>query len=412
MGNLELKDGLPESVGMDPGRIEGLRKLAASWVETGDTPSVSVLVARRGVIVLHEAFGVRRPEDATPTLRRDSIFPLASCTKPLTAAAVMCLVEDGLIGLNRPFIDYIPELEVAGVKWLEEASVADLLCHTSGLEDVEIGAFINAAAGKSPALTAPGPGQHPALARRIQLAAGVPLARRPGSTMLYSNFGYTLLGDIVRRVSGQPFWRFVRSRLFEPLGMNDSFFVLPPEQQERRVYRAQGMPGTQPVPGLHGGSNSAEFDELDMGNTGAASTTRDLAVFMQMLLNGGSYGGRRVLSPATVAAMTRHQVDTAIPWLMVLIRPDTGQRWEYEYHGGGYGYGLFIFGPGDRFILNGALASPSAFGHAGYGSAYMWADPERDVVGVFLGVAPRLSRGAPLIPADLFLNAVYGAVVE
>ena len=101
-----------------------------------------------------------------------------------------------------------------------------------------------------------------------------------------------------------------------------------------------------------------------------------------------------------------------MPWLIVMIRPDTGERFEYEFRGGGYGYGLFIFGPGDRFIFNGALASPSAFGHSGYASAYMWADPERQLVGVFLGVAPRLSRGVPIIHADLFLNAAYGALAE
>src|SRR5437762_754381 len=148
MSHRILSEGKPEDVGMDPSCIDRLRKLAGSWVDGGHTPSLVLLAARRGTIVLHEAWGVRRPEDKTPTLKRDSIFPLASCSKPITAAAVMCLVEDGLVGLNRPFIDYVPELDVAGVKWLEEASVADLLRHTSGIEDVEVGAFIAAAAGK------------------------------------------------------------------------------------------------------------------------------------------------------------------------------------------------------------------------------------------------------------------------
>ena len=109
--------------------------------------------------------------------------------------------------------------------------------------------------------------------------------------MLYSNFGYQLLADIVRRVSGQPFWQFVRSRLFEPLGMHDSHFVLPPELRDRRVYREPGMPGTEPAPGVHGGSDSPEYDELDLGSGGAASTARDLAAFLQMLLNRGAYDG-------------------------------------------------------------------------------------------------------------------------
>ena len=90
--------------------------------------------------------------------------------------------------------------------------------------------------------------------------------------MIYSNFGFNLLGDIVRRVSGQPFWQFVRSRIFEPLGMLDSHFVLPPELRDRRVFRAPGMPGTRPVAGAHGGFDSQEFDEIDSGANGAAST--------------------------------------------------------------------------------------------------------------------------------------------
>src|SRR5262245_10634840 len=224
MANSILKEGPPESVGMDPLRVTRLRELCSGWVKSGDTPSLVVLVARRGTIVLHEAFGVRHHEDTTPTLKPDSIFPIASCTKPITAALVMCLVEDGLIGLNRPFIDYVPELNVPGVRWLEEARVADLLCHTSCIEDLQWDAYIDAAAGTSPELPPPDEGQHPSMNRRIRLAAGAPLALRPGSAMIYSNYGYQLLADIVRRISGQPFWQFARSRLFEPLGMRDSSY--------------------------------------------------------------------------------------------------------------------------------------------------------------------------------------------
>ncbi len=134
---------------MDPVRIARLRELVAGWVKSGDSPSVAVLVARRGMIVLHEAFGVRRYGDPTPTLKPDSIFPISSCSKPIIAAAVMCLVDDGLIGLNRPFIDYIPELDVPDVEWLAEARVADLLCHTSGIDDRWAAAAMNSPSFRS-----------------------------------------------------------------------------------------------------------------------------------------------------------------------------------------------------------------------------------------------------------------------
>jgi serine-type D-Ala-D-Ala carboxypeptidase len=406
----ELREGLPEEVGMDPVRIGRLRELVGSWVERGDTPSVIVLVARRGVIVLHEAFGVRCHGDPTPTLKPDSIFPLTSCSKPITAAAVMCLVDDGLIGLNRPFIDYIPELDVPEVQWLAEARVADLLCHTSGFDDLLLGDFIAAAAQRSPELPPPAPGQHPVLNQRIRLAAGAPLARRPGTAMLYSNFGYNLLGDIVRRVSGLPYWQFVQSRLFEPLGMHDSYFVLPPELRERRVYRAPGMPATEPAP-IHRGIDSPEYHELGFASGSAASTARNLAAFLQMLLNRGSYRGRQILSRASVAAMTRHQVDNSIPRIMPVLR--NGKRVDFEFlGGGGYGYGLFLFGLGDRFMANGALNSLSAFGHSGYGGAYMWADPEHEVVGIYLSVAPRFVRDMAVMNSDLFQNAVNAAIID
>ena len=137
------------------------------------------------------------------------------------------------------------------------------------------------------------------------------------------------------------------------------------------------------------------MDEADCGSSGLTSTAQDLAAFLQMLLNGGSYGGRQILSPASVAAMTRHQVDTGIPWILPWITPTTGKRIEIDLSGGGYGYGLYIFGAGDRFRANGSLASLSAFGHPGNGGSFVWADPERELVGVYLSVSPRLHRDLP-----------------
>ena len=123
------------------------------------------------------------------------------------------------------------------------SGVADLLCHTSGYDDLAVATFVDAAAQKSPDLPPAAPGQHPSLNRRIRLAAGSSLARRPGSVMLYSNFAYNLLGDIVRRVSGQPFWQFVqRSRLFEPLGHARHLLRFPPALRERRVIARRECP--------------------------------------------------------------------------------------------------------------------------------------------------------------------------
>ena len=110
--------------------------------------------------------------------------------------------------------------------------------------------------------------------------------------------------------------------------------------------------------------------------------------------------------------MTRPQVDPSIPTLMPWINLETGERIDFEFWGGGYGYGLFVFAPGDRFLHNGSLASTTAFGHIGNGGAYVWADPECELVGVYLSVSPRLHHGVYLSNSDLFQNAVHAAIVD
>src|SRR5262249_44424398 len=159
----------------------------------------------------------------------------------------------------------------------------DLLCHTSGIDDLILIDFIKEAADRSGGLPAPEPGRHPLVDRVMRLAAGAPLAYRPGTKMIYSNFGFLLMGDIVRRVSGTPFWQFARSRLFEPLGMHDTTFVLPPTLRERRIYRALGMPGTVARTPWTWGIDSEDLDEVDSGSQGCMSTAADFAVFAQML---------------------------------------------------------------------------------------------------------------------------------
>ena len=169
---MKLRYGRPEDADMSPQRVAQIAQLAEGWVRDAIHPALVVLVARRGVIVLHEAYGRFGPGPDSPPLSCDAIFPMASLTKPITATAVMCLVEDGLIGLNRPFVDYIPELDVPEApQWLNEARVADLLSHTSGMDELELNAFIEAAEKRSPDPPSAAPGQHPVTARRIRLAA-------------------------------------------------------------------------------------------------------------------------------------------------------------------------------------------------------------------------------------------------
>ncbi len=402
---MELSYGTPEEAGMLPDRVERVKALAEGWVADGVTPSLVVLAARRGVIFLHEAYGVLTPEPDSPPLERDSIFPLMSGTKPFTAACVMTLAEDGLVGLVRPVRDYFPEISADGT---EEILVHHLLAHLSGWSDFDVALEVQRrreAGGEPPT---PAPGQHPDIAAALHLQCTTPLAFPAGEAMEYCQFNYQLLGDLVRRVSGIAIERFARERIFEPLGMQDSSYVLPPEHRERKVRRASGSPWSAATGPFFRGIDSEQHEGLPAGAGGMHSSAHDYAVFAQMLMNGGDYGGRRILSGASVEAMRRNQVPEGTParWTRLL----NGERVTHEFPGG-YGYGLF---PSDGSItpyLNGGLASRSSFAHAGAGGSYFWADPERDLVGVYLSVIPRfLDDGITRDwRADLFVDAVTAA---
>ena len=150
----------------------------------------------------------------------------------------MCLVEDGLLSLKQPITDLVPELTTRGAN---HVLVADLLTHTSGYENTDVFPLVQTHMEAQTPIPDAAEGQHPMLNRLIRYAADAPLARAPGAAMSYCDFGYMLLGDIVRRVSGLPFWQFAAARIFEPLGMKDSYFALPRSERQRRVIRQRGI---------------------------------------------------------------------------------------------------------------------------------------------------------------------------
>ncbi|MCH8920186.1 MAG: beta-lactamase family protein [Chloroflexi bacterium] len=394
---------------MSPARVQHVKELARSWVEDGTHHALVVLVARRGLIVLHEAFGTLSPEPDSPPLPLDAIFPLASATKPVTAAATMCLVEDGRVGLMRPVREYYPEISAEGT---EEVLVHHLLTHLSGWRDLDVQPAVERLLQEG-GLPAPEPGQHPLHAGLASLMRTLPLACGPGEAMQYCNINYELLADLTRRVSGTPIERFARERIFEPLGMADSSYVLPPEHRERKVRRGEGMPGSEALGPVNPGIDSEQSEGTPSGASGMHASARDIAVFAQMLLNGGTYDGQRVLSGASVQAMRRNQVPEGVPSIWERLGPD-GKPMTWRFPGSGYGYGLFPFLHGVTSYFNGGLASPSSFGHSGYGGIYFWADPERDLVGVYLSVARRNLEDdfTPDWRADIFVDAVTAAAED
>lgn len=383
---------------MLPDRVARARDLCPRWVAEGHTPTLGVCVARRGVIVLHEAFGVSGPD--APPLDLRALFPVASMTKPITATLAMQLVEDGILGLNRPAKDYLPELSGDGV---EAILVHHLLTHTAGYPFHTDPAMLKHAYRKKRAGFEPPhcpEGMHPVVHEWLSLHWDAPRMAAAGEVMTYSDHNYELLGEIVRRLSGRSLERLARARIFDPLGMRDSYYEVPASESHRVVQRAPGTflgPGS-PAPLEDFGARS--WQETPRGGAGLFTTPLDMTVFGQMILDGGRGAGARVLSPAAVAAMTRDQ----IPGLRARLL-------NYEAAHASWGYGFAVTSPTKWKYFDGSLHPLGTIGHTGGGGAGFWIDREHELVGAYFEVATRLTENLEIYwNFDLFQNAVTASV--
>jgi CubicO group peptidase (beta-lactamase class C family) len=388
---------------MLPERVAHARNLCARWVTEGHTPALGVCVARRGVIVLHESFGVLGPEPGAGPIDHRSLFPLSSVSKPVMATLVMQQVEDGRIGLNRPVVDYIPEIKV---EHAEEMLVHHLLTHTSGYTWYDEEPLASHVQHKIMEGFTPSPcaaNQHPLHAALIEVFLDAPLARRPGEIMLYSNHNYELLSEIVRRVTRRPHWELAQERVFDPLGMNDCFYIVPESETGRVVGRPLDSVGGAPESPLNQGIASRQMQESPYAGGGIFGTPRDIVTLGQMFLNGGVYGGERILSPASVAAMTRDQ----IPGLKALFIGHERER-------AGWGYGWGIDTPTKWKQYRGGLRTLGSYDHGGYGGTFTWVDPAKELVAAYFEVTLRMNpeKTEQLWNADLFQDVIAAAVEE
>lgn len=390
--NMKLRAGTPEEVGMSAQRLHHVVDLAEGWVAQGIHPALVVLAARKGVIVLHEAFGHLTPEEGSPSLELDAIFPLTSLSKPVTATAAMILVEEGLLGPNRPVAEYIPEFIGAGK---DKVMVHHLLTHTSGLTDEDVNAHGDKKK-RSVEIPPPEETQHPGIGEYLFLGYDTPLTYSPGTEQRYCTFAFELVGEIVRRISGQSLDDFARERLFEPMGMKDTAYIIPEPVGQRVVKR----PADGPLAWIDG----REFQETPRAALGAYSTAMDLAAFGQMFLNRGRYGDARILSPVTVAEMTRNQV------------PGISARFVDEYFPeAGSGFAWFIRENKKVVDYGEPLQSAKTFAHSGAGGVFIWVDPVYEIVGCYFSVdlGPiTVAEHYRYWRADLFINAVMAAIVD
>jgi serine-type D-Ala-D-Ala carboxypeptidase len=393
---VKLRYGDPEEVGMSGERVRRLAQLAKSWVDQGMTPALVVLVARKGVIALHEAFGKLTPEPDSPPLPRDAIFPISSIGKLFTATAVMILVDDGLLGLNRPIQEYVPEFVGEGK---EAVMVHHLLTHTSGLRDEDLEALVRRklASGE---IHPPPDANHPGLSvfptvQYFSQTHDAPLSYRPGAEMSYGSYGYLLLAEIVARVSGCSLAEMVQARILSPLGLDDTCYGVPDDRRSRQVRRRPDAPYGLII-------DDHTLAPFLTGPGGLFSTARDLAAFGQMILNRGRYGETRIVSAASVAEMIRNQIPGVPGYYRGEVFPEASWGLGWDVHGA------------KRSLREGSLFSPSAVKMGGGGGTNFWVDPEYELVGAYLSVQahPGSKESSPWWRADSFVDAATAAIEE
>ena len=381
-----------EEVGFSTERLQRIHEVVARHIETKDVSGAVTLVARRGRVVHFEAQGLADIEAKKPMLK-DSIFRLASMSKPIAAVAVLMMVEEGKIRLNDRVSAFIPEfkdvkvavgkggtapVQMPGrgggpgappapvpefdlVPAAREITVRDLLTHTSGFMSGGVsGAEANKLAGpRKPDDT---------LATYIPKLAAAPLDFQPGTLWRYSGlYGLDVLARIIEITSGQPYDQFLKQRLFDPLGMKDTGFAPTPERMARVATVYQRTPnGLVPAPN----SNQLISGTYFSASGGLMSTAEDYLQFAQMLVNGGTLNGKRYLGPKTVELMASNHTGDMV----------NGQ---FGRPARGMGFGL-----GVQVVLDPVAAdlrvSPGTYGWAGAYGTNQNMDPKEKMVSIIM----------------------------
>ena len=318
----------PTSAGFSPERLTRIDNTLQSWVTDKKMNGIAAFIAKDGKIVYQKAFGFNDVEKKSP-YRTDAIFRIASQTKAITSVAIMMLVEEGKVLLNDPVSKFIPEFKNPKVidqfnekdtSWTavaakREITIKDLLTHTSGIGYAQIGSKqANAMYSKYGITCGIGVKSGFLLGDVIKKLGKLPLFHQPGEKFTYG-LNTDVLGYVVEVASGKTFEAFLNERLFKPLGMIDTYFYVPKNKQYRLVsLYSQDAEGIKPMKEKITITDDFYRDYPTMpsgyfsGGGGLSSTLMDYAIFLQMLLNGGNYNGKQILSHNTVRMMTSNQI--------------------------------------------------------------------------------------------------------
>jgi CubicO group peptidase (beta-lactamase class C family) len=365
----------PESVGMSTERLSRIDNLVKEYVDKKWIAGAAVLVARDGKIVYYKGLGYDDFDKKTP-MKKDAICRIASQTKAITSVAVMMLYEEGKILLNDPVSNYIPEFKnprvldkfnpadttYTTVPAKRELTIRDLLTHTSGIDYAQIGSKeANAIYYKAGLVGGIGVNKI-LLADKMKILGGLPLMHQPGEKWTYG-LNTDLLGYLIELVSGMSLDQFFKKKIFEPLGMKDTYFYLPKEKRNRlaTLYTEDSTKHIIKDGETYelNGTIYVNYPNMDgtyySGGGGLSSTAYDYGIFMQMMLNGGEYNGKRILSRSSVRMMTSNQI-------------------------GDIAFGDDKFGLGFGIVTERGSAktpvSPGTFSWGGMFSSSYWIDPK------------------------------------
>jgi CubicO group peptidase (beta-lactamase class C family) len=366
-----LPRGMPEEVGMSAERLGRIATFAKAEIEAGQIPGAVIAVARRGKLVYFEAFGQSDKKAGTP-MTTDTIFSLASMTKPMTTVAALQLYEQGRLGMDDPLSKWFPKfanMKVAvwddrgeGVRDTAPAArqitVQDLMRHTSGLS---YGGSGTSLLHKQYAPSSNGASRTLTSDELMDKMAALPLAHQPGTVWEYS-FGLDVLGFVVEKITQKPLGAALKEMIWTPLGMADAGFVVPADKAARYAHGIQDIP------------SPLIATKFECGGGCAVATPGDYLRFASMLLNGGTLGDTRLLGRKTVEYMTANH-----------LAP--GTRSQLRGNFSDWGFGLSVAVRTTEGIARDA-GSVGTFSWPGGFGTYWWADPKEKLVVVWMAPTP------------------------
>lgn len=395
-----LRYAKPEAVGMSSERLARINPVLQKYVDDGELVGAVSMVAREGKVVHFEKFG-QLNKTTGEEVQLDSIFRIYSMSKPITTVAAMILYEEGHFQLSDPVAKYLPEFK--DVKVLgEDGKLVDqkrpftiqmLMTHTAGLT---YGVFGNSPVDQQYRQAAIL--QNKDLAEMVTRLGDIPLQYQPGTRWHYS-VSVDVLGRLVEVVSGQPLDAFLKERIFDPLGMVDTFFEVPADKLHRFGTNHRYDPRTQQLlvsdePSSSPFANNVTFFS---GGGGLLSTAEDYMRFSQMMLNGGELNGKRILSRKTVDYMTRNHLDG----IFADFAGEGGQS--RPGTGFGLGFGVVVDPP-----ATGVISSDGEYNWGGAAGTVFWIDPAEDLIAIVM-----IQHMNVRVPVRSTMKALtYGAITR